>query len=251
VSGHSKWATIKRKKGAADARRGKIFTKLIREIGTAARIGGGDPAANPRLRLAVEKARAANMPKDNIDRAIRKGLGATEGETYQEVVYEGYGPGGTAILIEALTDNRNRTVGEVRHVLSRYGGNLGSTGCVAYLFEKKGLLLFERGQVDPDALLEAALEAGAEDVVEEDETVEVVCAPAGFEALRDALRARGFVPTSAEVTLRPTATVPLKGQQAQSMLSLAEALDDLDDVQNVYANFDIAEAELRSLAGRS
>jgi YebC/PmpR family DNA-binding regulatory protein len=248
VSGHSKWATIKRKKGAADARRGKIFTKLIREIGTAARIGGGDPASNPRLRLAVEKARAANMPKDNIDRAIKKGLGASEGETYQEVVYEGYGPGGTAILIEALTDNRNRTVGEVRHVLSRYGGNLGSTGCVAYLFEKKGWLVFERARVDPDRLLEAALEAGAEDVVEEDGGLEVVTEPASFETVRDALRARGFIPASAEVTLRPTSTVALVGPQAQTMLSLADALDDLDDVQSVYANFDIPEAEMASRA---
>ena len=166
MSGHSKWATIKRKKGAVDAKRGKIFTKLIREIATAARVGGGDPGANPRLRLAIEKARGANMPKDNIERAIKKGIGRRRTrDAYEEVVYEGYGPGGTAIYVEVLTDNRNRTVGELRHVLTKYGGNLGASGCVAYLFSKKGVLTFERAGLDVDALLEAALDAGAEDAV--------------------------------------------------------------------------------------
>ncbi|MEN8183122.1 MAG: YebC/PmpR family DNA-binding transcriptional regulator [Myxococcota bacterium] len=244
MSGHSKWSTIKRKKGAADAKRGKIFTKLIREIATAARLGGGDPNANPRLRLSVDKARGANMPKDNIDRAIKKGTGGAEGEAYQEVIYEGYGPGGTAILIEALTDNKNRTVGDVRHVLTKHGGNLGSSGCVSYLFEKKGLLLFERAGLEVDALLEAALEAGAEDVVEETESLEVVTAPGLFETVRDALLAGGFRAASAEVTLSPATTVSLEGKQAQTMLSLADALDDLDDVQSVHSNFDISEEEM-------
>ena len=248
MSGHSKWATIKRKKGAADARRGKVFTKLIREIATAARLGGPDPGGNPRLRLVIEKARAANMPKDNIERAIKKGIGANEGETYQEVVYEGYGPGGAAILIEALTDNRNRTAGDVRHVLTRFGGNLGATGCVAYLFEKKGSLAFERGGLDVDALLEAALEAGAEDVVEGAEELLVVTRPADFEAVREALKARGFAAASAEVTMQPSTMVALKGKEAETMLSLAEALEDLDDVQNLYSNFDISEEELAKRA---
>ncbi len=248
MSGHSKWATIKRKKGAVDARRGKIFTKLIREIATAARLGGPDPTANPRLRLVIEKARGANMPKDNIERAIKKGIGGSEGETYQEVVYEGYGPGGAAILIEALTDNRNRTAGDVRHVLTRFGGNLGASGCVAYLFEKKGQLAFERAGLVVDALLEAALEAGAEDVIEGAGEVEVVTRPADFEAVRDALGARGFVPSSAEVTQQPSTTVALKGKDAESMLSLAEALEDLDDVQHFYSNFDLSEEEMAKRA---
>jgi YebC/PmpR family DNA-binding regulatory protein len=248
MSGHSKWATIKRKKGAVDARRGKIFTKLIREIATAARLGGPDPAGNPRLRLVMEKARAANMPKDNIERAIKKGIGANDGETYQEVVYEGYGPGGTAILIEALTDNRNRTAGDVRHVLTRFGGNLGASGCVSYLFEKKGLLGFERRGLVVDALLEAALEAGAEDVVEGPDGIEVVTRPADFEAVRDALAARGFSPASGEVTMQPSTTVVLEGRDAETMLSLAEALDDLDDVQHLYSNFDISDEEMAKRA---
>jgi len=187
MSGHSKWSTIKRKKGAADAKRGKIFTKLIREIATAARMGGGEPDANPRLRLAIEKARGANMPKDNIERAIKKGTGTGEGDAYEEVVYEGYGPGGTAIFIEALTDNKNRTVGEVRHVLTKHGGNLGASGCVAYLFEKKGMLGFDTGNIDSDALLEAALEAGADDVEESADSVEVMTGPAAFEGVKRAL----------------------------------------------------------------
>ena len=248
MSGHSKWATIKRKKGAADAKRGKVFTKLIREIATAARIGGGDPGGNPRLRLVMDKARAANMPKDNIERAIAKGVGGGEGESFEEVVYEGYGPGGTAILLRALTDNRNRTVGEIRHVLSKYGGNLGSSGCVAYLFEKRGVLSFERSGLDGDALLEAALEAGATDVVEGRELLEVVTEPSDFESVRAALEARGFAPANAEVSMEPSTTVKLEGEQARSMLELADALDDLDDVQGVYANFDISDEEMARLA---
>jgi len=186
MSGHSKWSTIKRKKGAADAKRGKIFTKLIREIASAARLAGGDVDANPRLRLACDKARSANMPKDNIERAIAKGTGAGEGEAYEEVVYEGYGPGGVAVYIEALTDNKNRTVGDIRHALTKHGGNLGASGCVSYLFEKRGVLSFDRSRVDLDRLLEVALESGADDVVEEDARIEVVVGPTGFESLKHA-----------------------------------------------------------------
>jgi YebC/PmpR family DNA-binding regulatory protein len=249
MSGHSKWSTIKRRKGAADAKRGKIFTKLIREIATAARMGGGDPVSNPRLRLAMDKARGANMPKDNIERAIKKGTGAGEGDAYEEVVYEGYGPGGTAIYVEVLTDNKNRTVGEIRHVLTKHGGNLGASGCVAYLFEKKGILSFGRASLETDALLEAALEAGADDVVESDDTLDVITAPGDFTAVRDALEATGFRPVHAEVTMQPSTTVKLGGSDAEGMLRVADALDDLDDVQNVYANFDISEEEMERLAG--
>jgi YebC/PmpR family DNA-binding regulatory protein len=239
MSGHSKWSTIKRKKGAADAKRGKIFTKLIREIATAARTGGGDPDANPRLRLAIEKARAQNMPKDNIERGINKGSGAGDADVYEEAVYEGYGPGGAAVLIEVLTDNKNRTVGEVRHVFSRYGGNLGASGCVSYLFEKKGLIQFDREGVDGDALFEAALEAGAEDVVEGED----------FEQVKRTLTARGFTPAHAAISLEPSTTVELEGKEAETMLRLADALEDLDDIQSVNANFDISEQEMARIAG--
>ncbi len=249
MSGHSKWSTIKRKKGAADAKRGKLFTKLIREIATAARLGGGDPGANPRLRLVIDKARAANMPKDNIERAIQKGVGGDDSGSYEEVVYEGYGPGGVAILLETLTDNRNRTVGEVRHVLTKFGGNLGASGCVSYLFEKRGLIVVDReDDVDGDQVMEAALDAGAEDVVESDDALEVVTQPAGFETVRDALASGGIRLASAEITMQPSTTVQLEGDQASSMLKLADALEDLDDVQNVHANFDISEEEMAKLA---
>jgi len=248
MSGHSKWSTIKRKKGAADAKRGKIFTKLIRELSTAARLGGGDPDSNPRLRLVIDKAKTVNMPKDNIQRAIQKGVGGGEGEAYEEIVYEGYGPGGTAILIETLTDNKNRTVGDVRHVLSRHGGNLGASGCVSYLFEKKGLILFGRGAMDTDALMEAAIEVGADDVVEREDGIEVVTAPAQFEQVKAGLAERGFEPESAEISMEPTTTVALSGKDAEQMLRIAESLEDLDDVQNFYANFDISEEEMSELA---
>jgi YebC/PmpR family DNA-binding regulatory protein len=248
VSGHSKWSTIKRKKGAADARRGKVFTKLIREISISARLGGGDADANPRLRLAIDKARAANMPKDNIERAIKKGVGGGDTDSYEEVVYEGYGPGGAALYVEALTDNKNRTVGEVRHVLSRHGGNLGASGCVAFLFEKKGMIQLDAEGLDPDALLEAALEAGAGDVTESDGTFQVVTDPGGFESVRRALQERGFEPADAGVRMEPISTVTLSGSDAEAMLRLADALDDLDDVQNVYANYDISEEEMARLA---
>ncbi len=249
MSGHSKWSTIKRKKGAADAKRGKIFTKLIRELSTAARVGGGpDPAGNPRLRLVIDKARAANMPKDNIERAIARGAGGGDGAAFEEVVYEGYGPAGVAILLETLTDNRNRTVGEVRHVLTKHGGNLGASGCVSYLFDKRGLLVFDVEGLDGDALLEAALDAGAEDAEESDGTVEISTQPADFDGVREALAEKGFKPASAEITMQPSTTVKLEGDQAETMLKLADALDDLDDVQHVHANFDISEEEMAKLA---
>ena len=250
MSGHSKWSTIKRKKGAADAKRGKIFTKLIREIATAARIGGGDIDANPRLRLIVDKAKQANMPKDNIARAIAKGAGGgDDGEQYEECVYEGYGPGGVAILIETLTDNKNRTVGEVRHALTKHGGNLGSSGCVAYLFEKKGLISIEAASADADKLMEAALEAGAEDVVENDEVIDVVTTPSDFSEIRDALAADGFSVAHAEITMEASTSVAVEGKEAESMLKLNDALEDLDDVQQVYANVDISDEEMARLAG--
>ena len=248
MSGHSKWSTIKRKKGAADAKRGKIFTKLIREIATAARLAGGDQDSNPRLRLVVDKAKAANMPKDNIQRAIQKGIGGGEGDTYEEMVYEGYGPGGAAILIEALTDNKNRTVSDVRHALTKNGGNLGSSGCVAYLFEKRGILLFGRDGINSDELMEAAIEAGAEDVVETEDMLEVVTSSAEFDSVKQALESGRFSPVEASISLIPSTTVALTGSDAERMLRLSDSLEDLDDVQNFYANFDISEKEMAEFA---
>ncbi len=248
MSGHSKWSTIKRKKGAADAKRGKIFTKLIRELSTAARIGGPALDANPRLRLVVDKAKAANMPKDNIARGIQKGAGNLEAEQYEEGVYEGYGPGGVAILLETLTDNKNRTVGEVRHALTKNGGSLGASGCVSYLFEKKGLVNFTAKGLDVDSLMEVALDAGAEDVVEEGDSIDVITTPGDFEAVRDALVAAGFEPANAEISMQPSTTVDLAGSNAESMLRLMDALEDLDDIQNVYANFEISDEEMAKYA---
>ena len=248
MSGHSKWSTIKRKKGVADAKRGKIFTKLIREIATAARLGGGAPESNPRLRLVIDKAKGSNMPKDNIQRAIQKGVGGGEGESYDEIVYEGYGPGGTAILIEALTDNKNRTVSDVRHVLTKNGGNLGASGCVAYLFQKRGHLQFCAEGLDPDTLMEAALEAGAEDIVEGGETLDVVTSAADFGSIRDVLESAGYVALESSVTMEPSTTVALAGKDAEQMMRLAESLEDLDDVQNFFANFDISDEEMEQFA---
>ena len=248
MSGHSKWSTIKRKKGAADAKRGKIFTKLIRELSTAARIGGGDLDSNPRLRLVVDKAKQANMPKDNIERAIKKGAGGGEAEAYEEFVYEGYGPGGVAVLIETLSDNKNRTVGDVRHALSKHGGNLGASGCVAYLFEKKGVISFETEELDADALMEVALDLGADDVVEYTTGLDVVTSPADFTAVRDGLHAKDFVASNSEVSMTPSSTVDLSGKDAEKMLTMMEALEDLDDVQQVYANFEISDEEMAKFA---
>jgi YebC/PmpR family DNA-binding regulatory protein len=249
MSGHSKWSTIKRKKGAADARRGKIFTQLIRELTIAARMGGGDPDSNPRLRLAMDKARGQNMPKDNIERAIKKGTGEIEGESYEEVTYEGYGPGGVAVLVETLTDNRNRTVGEVRHLFAKYGGNLGASGCVAYLFEKRGLLEFDRERTDSEQLMEAAIDADALDVVEDPEVIVVYTAFEDFDRVKVALAAAGFEPASAEISMIPQNTVAIGGKESQSMLKLYEALDEHDDVKQVFANFDISEEEMLAAAG--
>ncbi len=247
MSGHSKWSTIKRKKGAADAKRGKLFTKLIREIATASRLGGGDVEANPRLRLGIDRARLANMPKDNIERAIRKGSGASEGESYEESVYEGYGPGGTAIYVEVLTDNKNRTVSEVRHFFSKYGGNLGESGSVNWMFDKKGYLVVEGEHVDEEALLEIVLEAGADDVSEDGSNWEIFTTPEAFQAVRDALCSKNIPLAAEEIAMIPQTSVKLEGTQAKQMLKLMEALEDHEDLTNVWANFDIEEKEIEAL----
>lgn len=244
MSGHSKWATIKRKKGAADAKRGKIFTQLIREISIAAGIAGGDPNANPRLRLAIQKARAVNMPKDNIERAIKKGTGELGGDAFEEIRYEGYGPGGVAVIVEATTDNRNRTGGEVRHIFSRFNGNLGATGCVAFMFERMGVLEFDRAAVDADALMEAAIDANARDVVEDPDTITVQTSPDAFNAVKEALEAKSFSASSAKLAMVPSSTVKLAGPNAQQMLKLYEALDEHEDVAEVFANFEISEEDM-------
>jgi YebC/PmpR family DNA-binding regulatory protein len=249
MSGHSKWSTIKRKKGVTDSRRGKIFTKLIKEITVAARFGGGDVDANPRLRAAVAAARTENMPKDNIERAIKKGTGELEGATYEEVCYEGYGPGGAAVLVESLTDNKNRTVADIRHIFSKSGGSLGEAGCVAWMFEKKGLFLFEKTGVNEDLLMEVALDAGAEDIRDEEDTFEVTTSQADFERVKKALD-KGQLPyVLAEITMVPKSTVKLEGKEAEQMLRLMEAIEDSDDVQKVYSNFDLSEKTLRALGG--
>jgi YebC/PmpR family DNA-binding regulatory protein len=246
MSGHNKWSTIKHKKGAADAKRGKVFTKIIKEISVAAKLGGGDPAANPRLRTAIDKAKAENMPKDNIERAIKKGTGEMEGVVYEEIVYEGYGPGGVAVLVDCMTDNRNRTVSDVRSIFTKCNGNMGETGCVGWMFDKKGLLVFPRS-VDFDALLEAAIEAGADDVADEEEQYEVTTDPSSFVDVREALEKAGFVPENAEVTMIPQTMIKLEGKNAENMLKLMDRLEDNDDVQNVYANFDISSEEMEKL----
>jgi YebC/PmpR family DNA-binding regulatory protein len=248
MSGHSKWSTIKHKKGAKDARRGKLFTKLIKEITVAARMGGGDINANPRLRTAVTNARANSMPSDNIDRAIKKGTGEIEGATYEEVTYEGYGPGGVAVMVRVLTDNRNRTVAEIRHLFERFGGNLGATGCVGYLFTQYGLVTVERASVDEDRVMEVALEAGAEDVRESGDILEVLAPPAELETVKDALEKAGVAAATAEVTMIPASTVAISGKQAEQMVKLLEGLEDHDDVQNVSSNMDIAADELERLS---
>jgi YebC/PmpR family DNA-binding regulatory protein len=248
MSGHSKWSTIKHKKAAKDAKRGKAFTKLIKEITVAARLGGGDVKANPRLRTAVLAARAQSMPNDTIDRAIKKGTGELEGVNYDEVIYEGYGPGGVAVLVDALTDNRNRTVAELRNVFDKCGGNLGTSGSVAWMFTKRGVLAVERAGVDEDKVMEAALEAGAEDVTESGDLLEVVTAPEQFEAVKEALEAAGITPASAEITMMPSSTTAISGKPAEQMVRLLEMLDDHDDVQRVSSNMDIAAEELEQLS---
>jgi YebC/PmpR family DNA-binding regulatory protein len=247
MSGHSKWSSIKHKKGAADAKRGKIFTKLIKEITTAARIGGGDPEANARLRVAVVQAKTENMPKENIDRAIKKGTGALEGESYEEYTYEGYGPGGTAILIEVLTDNKKRTTAEIRHTLSRLNGNMGEAGCVSWMFSKKGYMSFDKNTVDEDKIMELALEAGAEDVTTDENEIEVITDIQNFEDVKKVFDSNGIKCTVAEISMIPQTSVKLDGKNAETMLKLMEMLEDSDDVQNVYANFDISFEEMEKL----
>ncbi len=248
MSGHSKWATIKRKKGAEDAKRGKIFSKLIREITVAARSGGGDPAGNPRLRTVVDKARIANMPQDNVTRAIKKGTGELEGASYEEHVLEGYGPGGIAVILDILTDNKNRTVSEIRHLFSKNGGNLGEVGCVSWVFHKKGSIQFNKGDVSEDSLMEQALELGAEDIQDEEDTWDVLTDPTSFEKVKKGLEGKGLKQVSAEVTMVPQNSVKLVGGDAEKMLKLMEVLEDNDDVQNVYANFDIPKEEMERLS---
>ncbi len=248
MSGHSKWSTIKHKKGAADARRGKIFTKLIKEITVAARMGGGDPNGNPRLRSAVLAAKAENRPKENIDRAIKKGTGELPGVSYEEATFEGYGPGGVAVLVEILSDNRKRTVADIRHLFSKSGGNLGEAGCVSWMFDKKGLIVFEKDKVDEEKLMNLALEAGAEDVRETEKEYEVITDPTSFEGVKKKLADAKLTPSLAEISMVPQSTVRLTGKEAQQMLRLMENLEDSDDVQHVYANFDIPDAELEQLS---
>ena len=247
MSGHSKWSTIKRKKGAADAKRGKIFSKIIREITVAARIGGPDPDGNPRLRLAIDKAKEANMPTDNVSRAIKKGSGELEGEIYKEFTLEGYGPGGVALLVEVMTNNHNRTVAEVRHLFNKLGGNMGEAGCVGWIFNKKGLLVFPKS-VGEEKLMEVALDAGAEDIQNADDLFEVVTPPNSLHQIKTACEEKGLKPQSASIQMIPQNTVRLEGSQAESMLRLMEALEDHDDVQNVHANFDIDTSVMEKLA---
>jgi YebC/PmpR family DNA-binding regulatory protein len=244
MSGHSKWHSIKHKKGATDAKRGKLFTKFIKEITVAARSGGGDPDANARLRKAILDAKAGNMPNDTIDRAIRRGTGAETGVHYEEVTYEGYGPGGVALLIETVTDNRNRTVAEIRHVFSKNGGNLGEAGSVGWLFEKKGYIVVDKAAKPEDELFEIAIEAGADDVRDDEDNFEIITSPENFESVQSAIKSAGIEPQVAEVSMVPQNYIKLEGSSAQQMLRLMEAMEDHDDVQKVYANFDIDEAEM-------
>jgi YebC/PmpR family DNA-binding regulatory protein len=244
MSGHSKWHSIKHKKAAADAKRGKIFTKIIRELSVAARMGGGDPDANPRLRKAVSDAKSVNMPADNIKRAIMKGTGELEGVTYDEITYEGYGPGGVAILLEVLTDNRNRTVSELRHIFSKNGGNIGESGCVAWMFNRKGYLVVEQAQASEDKLLDIILEAGAEDLREDGSNYEIFTPPDKYEDVVEALESANIEIEASNLGQIPQNYVKLEGKQAQQLLRLMEELEDHDDVQNVWANFDIDEEEI-------
>ncbi len=245
MSGHSKWHSIKHKKAAADSKRGRIFTRLIKEMTVAARNGGGDVDANPRLRLAVSTAKAANMPADNIKRAIMRGTGELPGITYEDVNYEGYGPGGVALYVHVLTDNRNRTVAEIRHILSKNGGNLGETGCVGWMFDRKGYFVIEKSAVSEEKLLDIALSAGADDMREDEDNYEVLSSPEAFDAVKTALEAAGIAIGAAEISMVPQNYVKLEGKSAQTMVKLMEALEEHEDVQNVWANFDIDEAELQ------
>jgi len=249
MAGHSKWANIKHKKSAEDAKRGKIFTKLVKEIIVAARMGGGDPNANPRLRAAIQNAKANNLPKDKVERSIKKGTGELEGVNYEEVAYEGYGPGGAAVLVESLTDNKNRTVSEVRHVFSKHGGKLGENGCVDWMFDKKGWIPVKKSDADEETLMTAALEAGAEDIREEDtENFEIITPPDAFEDVKAALDEAGIAYENEEVTMLPQTYINLSGKEAEQMYKLMDALDDTDDVQRVYTNADIPEEVIAEFA---
>ena len=247
MSGHSKWSSIKHKKAATDAKRGKIFTRVIKEITVAARMGGGDIEANPRLRTAVQAAKAENMPKDNIERAIKKGTGELEGVNYEESTYEGYGPGGAAVLVESLTDNKNRTVADIRSIFGKNGGNLGENGCVAWMFDKKGYIVVERSAVDEDTLMETALEAGAEDIREDDSNYEVITEPGDFDTIKEAIDTASISYIDAEVTMLPQNTTNLTGKEAEQMVRLMEMLEDCDDVQKVYTNADIPEEIINNM----
>jgi len=247
MSGHSKWSSIKHKKGITDVKRGKLFTKLIKEITVAARLGGGDPDTNPRLRTAIATARAENMPKDNIKRAIKKGTGETGDVTYEEIYYEGYGPGGAAVLVESLTDNKKRAVADIRYIFSKSGGGLGEAGCVAWMFEKKGLFVFEKKETDEEALMEVVLDAGAEDIRDEESTIEVITAPEDFEQVKKALDESNMRYLLAEITMIPKSTVKLEDKQAEQMLQFMDSLEDSDDVQKVYSNFDISDKTLEEI----
>ena len=247
MSGHSKWSSIKHKKAATDAKRGKIFTKLIKEITVAARMGGGDLEANPRLRTAIQAAKSENMPKDNIDRAVKKGTGDLEGVNYEESVYEGYGPGGAAVLIESLTDNKNRTVADIRHIFIKNNGNLGENGCVGWMFDKKGYIVVEAKELDEETLMEVALEAGAEDVREDDSNFEVIAAVEDFEAVKTAVDSASIPHVAAEITMLPQSTTNLAGKEAEQMVRLMEMLEDCDDVQKVYTNADIPEEIMNNM----
>jgi len=248
MSGHSKWSSIKHKKGAADARRGKVFTKLIKEITVAARLGGGDPTGNPRLRSAIAAAKAENMPKENIERGIKKGTGELEGIHYEEASYEGYGPGGVAVLIDCLTDNKNRSVADIKHLFERNGGSLGEPGCVSWLFEKKGLIALDKDNVTEEQLLDVVLEAGAEDVKDEGTEFEVITSSSDFEAVKKAVDKAGLSYELAEITMIPKNTVRLEGKKAQQMVNLMQGLEDHEDVSHVYANFDIPDDVMEALS---
>ena len=248
MSGHNKWSTIKHKKGAADAKRGKMFSKLIKEISIAARMGGGDLDGNPRLRTAVNTARAANMPKENIDRAIKRGTGEIEGVTYEEMTYEGYGPGGVAVMVECLTDNKNRTVAEVRHIFDKYNGNLGESGCVSWMFDKKGVVVVLAEGLSEDEVMELAVDAGAQDVKTEGHAFEITAEPSDFEAVRKAVEDKGWKVELAEISMIPQNTVKLEGKRAEQMLKMMDALDDNEDMQKVFANFDITEDEMMRIS---
>ena len=247
MSGHSKWSTIKHKKGAADAKRGKIFTKLIKEITVAARMGGGDPEANPRLRHALNSARSQNMPKDTFERAIKKGTGDLDGVNYEELVYEGYGPGGVAVLVECLTDNRNRTIAEVRNTFNKAGGNVGTDGCVAWMFDKKGLITVSKEDSDEETLMEVALEAGAEDIKEEEDSFDIISEPSDFDAVKDAIDRAEIKYEMAEITMIPQTLAKVAGKEAEQMIKFMDALDDCDDVQKFYSNADIPDEAFDSM----